>query len=137
MQRAEFFKNELTQELHYIAKAMREESDIEKRIFLFSAAYGITSRTFRYVFSKDVLLADFVLTQVYNMLMNRFNQIQGIDKDGSLQLKLNELSDELDDLAAGFDTGKDVATPLKNILTIGYSVTGNGIYLEQKRELEV
>jgi hypothetical protein len=133
-ERAEFFKSELVQELRYVANAMREETDIEKKIFLFSAAYGITSRTFRYVFSKDVLLADFVLTQVYELLTKR---VEGMGVDGSLPLKLNRLSDELEDLAAGFEQDKNIGDPLKNILAIGYSVIGNGIYLEQKGELEI
>jgi hypothetical protein len=133
-ERAEFFTSELVQELRYVANAMREETDIEKKIFLFSAAYGITSRTFRYVFSKDVLLADFVLTQVYELLTKR---IEGIGVEGSLPLKLDRLSDELEDLAAGFEQNKNLVDPLKNILTIGYSVIGNGIYLEQKGELKI
>jgi hypothetical protein len=133
-ERAKFFKSELVEELRYVANAMREETDIEKKIFIFSAAYGITSRTFRYVFSKDVLLADFVLTQVYELLTKR---IEGMGVEGSLPLKLNRLSDELEDLAAGFEQDKNLVDPLKNILTIGYSVIGNGLYLEQKGDLKI
>jgi hypothetical protein len=137
MQREDFFKAELVQELRYVSSSMRKEPALDKKIFYFSGAYGITSRTFRYSFSKDVLLADSVCMQVYNLLMARFAQVGGIDKDGQLAKKLDELSDQLNSLADNFESGKNILESIENILTIGYSTTGNGIYLEEKGELKL
>ena len=42
---------------------MKKEEDAERKIYLFSAAYGIMGRSYRYDFSRDVLLAEVVLNQ--------------------------------------------------------------------------
>jgi len=71
--REEFFRKELVEELRRIENMMRQAPSIDKKIYYFSASYGITSRTYRYSFSKDVLLADILLQNVYNMMMERLN----------------------------------------------------------------
>jgi hypothetical protein len=137
MERDDFFKNELVQELRYASNQMRKDLSVEKKIFYFSAAYGITSRTFRYSFSKDVLLADLVCTQVYQMLQARFVQLGGMDVGGQLEKKLGKLCDELTALADRFESGDSILEPIENILTIGYSTTGNGLYLEERGDLKL
>jgi hypothetical protein len=49
----EFFKKELVKELRLVEVLMKREENIEKKIYYFSAAYGITSRTYRYAFSDS------------------------------------------------------------------------------------
>lgn len=70
MPHEDFFGRELVQELRRAENLMRRESSFEKR-YTISAAYGVTNRTFRYSFSKDILLTDFLLQGVYNLLMDR------------------------------------------------------------------
>lgn len=50
MPHEDFFRRELVQELRRVENLMRRESSIEKKVYYFSAAYGVTSRTFRYSF---------------------------------------------------------------------------------------
>ena len=77
MQHDDFFRRELVQELRRVENLIRHESSVEKKIYYFSAAYGITSRTFRYSFTKDFLLADFVLQGAYNLLTDKAKPSQG------------------------------------------------------------
>ena len=138
MQREEFFKKELVAELRRVERYVREESDIEKKIYFFSAAYGITGRSMRYAFSKDILLADFVLQTTYNLLLDRLNRIRS--GEGTVEITekhFDILCNSLKELARRIEDGKSIEEPLKDILTVGFSVTGPGNYLRIKGELKL
>lgn len=138
MQREEYFKEELVKELRRVGDFVRNEPSLEKKVYYFSAAYGITSRTLRYSFSKDVLLTDFVLTQVYHLLNERLATLKKGDHNILLDNNnLDKLSDELINLAAKIESNEDIFGPLKNIITIGFSVTGPGNYLREKGDLKL
>ena len=100
MQHDDFFRRELAAELRRVENLMRRESSVEKKIYYFSAAYGITSRTFRYSFTKDYLLADFVLQGAYNLLTDRLNRLKAGDKTVPLDdILFEEICDGLKLLA--------------------------------------
>src|SRR3989304_2145073 len=87
MSQEDFFKKELVRELRLVEALMKKEENIEKKIYLFSGAYGITSRTYRYSFSDDVLLADLVLMSGYQSLVDRFQRI----KNGDTTVKFEDI----------------------------------------------
>jgi hypothetical protein len=136
MQRDEFFKKELIEELRVVENLIRSEPSLKKRIYYFSAAYGITSRTFKYSFSKDVLLADFVLSGAYSLLQKKLEQL-GAEESPPLQEKVDGLCDGLKLLADCIESDKSVLEALENIITIAYSTTGNGEYLEKRGQLKM
>lgn len=138
MQHENFFRREMVQELRRVENLMRRESSLEKKIYYFSAAYGVTSRTFRSSFSKDILLADFVLQGAYNILMDRLNRL----KTGDKTVPLNEDSFEvicngLKLLADKFDARENIQDALEIILTTAYATTGPGNYLREKGDIKL
>ena len=136
MQREDFFRKELVAELRRVEKYMREEQDIEKKIYLFSAAYGITSRTLRYSFSKDVLLADVVLQTTYRMLLDRYNRIKGGERIIEIKKEhFDKLAEALKELARRFENGESIQKPLVDIISIGFILTGPGNSLAFKGDL--
>ena len=138
MQREDFFRKELVEELRKVEKYMRDEQDFEKKIYFFSAAYGITSRTMRYAFSKEVLLADVVLQAVYRMILDRYNRIRAGEKTIELkQEHFNKLCEALRELAKCFENKESVEKPLEDIMAVGFSLTGPGNYLMLKGELKL
>ena len=136
--REEFFRKELVEELRRIENMMRQAPSIDKKIYYFSAAYGITSRTYRYSFSKDVLLADILLQNVYNMMMERLNLTKAgnatVDPDMTV---FEKICDGLRDLAKSFETKESIQGPLETIITAGFSLTGPGNFLREKGSLEI
>ena len=133
-----YFRKELVQELRKISKMMKEEKNIEKKIYYFSAAYGITSRHYRYSFSGEVLIADLVLNTAYQSLNERLKMI----KSGNATVEMNEqvfekLQDGLLKLADAFESKKPVQAALEYILTVAFSISGPGNYLKEKGMLEV
>ena len=115
---------------------MRRESSVEKKIYYFSAAYGITSRTFRYSFSKDFLLADFVLQGAYNLLTDRLNRLKAGDKTVPLdEILFEEICDGLKLLADRIESKDNLQNALEKILAAAYVTTGPGNYLREKNDI--
>ena len=134
----DFFRRELVQELRRVENLMRRESSIEKKIYYFSAAYGITSRTFRYSFSKDILLTDFVLQGAYNILMDRLNRLKSGEKTVSIDEFLFEgICDGLKLLADEVESKAKLQDALEIILTAAYATTGPGNYLREKGDMKL
>ena len=75
----QFFNSELVQELRKVSEFIQNEDNLEKKIYYFSAAYGITERTFRYSFSSDILMADCILHVAYNSLHQRLKMMKSGD----------------------------------------------------------
>ena len=117
---------------------VRQTPSIEKKIYYFSAAYGITNRTYRYSFSKDVLIADLLLSGVYSMMMERLSALRSGDQNVVLdQFIFEKICDGLRDLANCFESGESIFGPLKDIVTAGFSETGAGNYLREKGKLKL
>jgi len=132
--RESFFRKELVKELREVARLMKETKDPEKKIYYFSAAYGITSRTYRYSFSRDVLLADFVLNTSYQALIQRLKMLKSGDKTVVLDDKIfNALNKGLLMLADAFEEEKPkTQEALEQILTASFVSSGPGNYLREK-----
>ncbi|MFA6331497.1 MAG: hypothetical protein WCX22_00965 [Methanoregula sp.] len=129
-----FFKKELVTELREVARLMKATKNPEKKIYYFSAAYGITSRTYRYSFSRDVLLADFVLNTSYQALVQRLKMLKAGDGNVVLDDKIfNALHKGLLMLADAFDAEKpQTQEALEQILTASFVASGPGNYLREK-----
>ena len=137
-QRDDFFRKELVDELRRVEALIRQEPSLEKKIYYFSAAYGITSRTFRYSFSKEVLLADILLHNVYNMLIERLNLLKSGDENVTVDVVVfDRICDGLRDLANCLESSESVLEPLTTITTAGFAITGPGNYLREKKMLEL
>ncbi|MDM7940299.1 MAG: hypothetical protein QUS07_08155 [Methanothrix sp.] len=137
-QRDDFFRKELVEELRRVENLVRLEPSIEKKIYYFSASYGITERTYRYSFSKEVLVADLLLHGVYNMMTERLSLI----KSGNNTVPINpivfeRICDGLRDLANSFESGEGIFEALGTITVAGFSMTGPGNYLREKGDLKI
>lgn len=128
-----FFRKELVKELRNVARLMKDEKSVEKKLYYFSAAYGITNRTYRYAFSGDILLADLVLNTAYQTMVERIKML----KSGDTTVSLDEnvfisIQEGLQVLANAFEDNKPIQNPLEKILTAAFSVSGPGNYLKEK-----
>ncbi len=136
MSREDFFRKELVTELRRVEVAMRKEESVEKKIYYFSAAYGITSRTLRYAFTGDYLMADCILNTAYNGIMNRFKRVRSGDSTVALTpVHFERIQDGLRMLADAFESETSILVPLEQILTTMYSLSGPGNYMREKGDL--
>jgi hypothetical protein len=136
--REELFRKELVDELRRVEAMIRQEPSVEKKIYYFSAAYGITSRTYKYSFSKEILLTDLILQGAYNMLTERLQLLKSGDKNVIPEpLIFDKICDGLKALADGFESGSSIYEPLEAIITAGFAITGPGNYLREKGDLKL
>jgi hypothetical protein len=80
-----FFKREMVKELRLIEALMKKEENAERKNYLFSAAYGIMGRSYRYDFSRDVLLAEVVLNQSHLAIGECIQRIKSGDQTARLE----------------------------------------------------
>ena len=137
MAQDKYFRKELVKELRLVEGLVKKEPSVEKKIYYFSAAYGITSRTYRYAFSKDVLLADYVLQTVHNLFTDRVNRIKAGDPTVKIEdVHFEKLCEGLKLLANKLEAEENIQEPLEMLLTIAFSTSGPGNYLHEKGELK-
>ena len=133
-----FFRKELVKELRKIEVFMRKEENFERKLFFYSAAYGITNRTLRYTFSRDILLADLILTGTYTMLMETTGRIKGGDPNVKFEeIHFERLCDGIKLLADRFEKGENIQEPLEILTTTVFSLTGPGSYMREKGDLKL
>ncbi|WP_048177795.1 hypothetical protein [Methanosarcina sp. MTP4] len=138
MTQKRFFVKEIIKELRLIETSMKKEENIERKIYLFSAAYGIMGRTYRFEFSPDFLLAEFVLNNSYGALIDRFQKLKSGDTTVEIEpLHFEKIEDGLKLLADCFENGISILEPLELILTTAFSTSGPGNYLREKGMLKL
>ena len=136
MSQDKFFRKELVKELRRVENLIKKEPSLEKKMYYFSAAYGMTSRTYRYSFTRDVLLADFVLQATYNLFMERINRGKANDTTVEIEdLQIEKLCEGLRFLANKIEAEENIQEPLEILITAAFSTTGPGNYLREKGEL--
>lgn len=127
----EYLKEELVKELRNVAKKMRDEPNPIKKIYYYSAAYGIVDRTMRYNFSKDLLLTFAILNLTYNGFIERVKAISGGDQVVPLtKEQLDKVTDRIDDLAMAFKNNEDVTSILMDLNLLAYMSSGPGHYMQ-------
>lgn len=128
-----FFEKEIVKELRLIESMMKKEENAERKNYLFSASFGIMNRSYKYEFSKDVLLAEFVLNQSYAMLAECIQRMKLNDPTAKLEpFHFEKIEEGLKSLADCFENEKPILEPLELILTTAFSTTGPGNYLREK-----
>jgi hypothetical protein len=133
-----FFKKELAKEIRNVSRLMKDETNAEKKLYYFSAAYGVAGRTYRYAFTKNVLLAELVLQTSYSSIMDRIMRIKSGDVTVPLDEKVFEtIVDGLKKLADAIETDAPIQEALEIILTASFSTSGPGYYLMEKHMFEL
>jgi len=133
-----FFKKELVKEIRNAARLMKDEPSVERKLYYFSAAFGVAGRTYRYVFTKNVLLAELVLQTSYQQIADRLMRIKSGDATVPLDEKVfSTLVDGLKELADALETDAPIQEALEIILTASFSTSGPGYYLMEKRMFEL
>lgn len=108
---------------------MREERNIQKKIYFFSASYVALERSMRYSLDPQLLLTHAVLRICYNSLGSRLNAIA----QGDIVIEMPENFDEklieyLTELRNEIAENKDTYQTLEKFIHLAYQTTGAGYY---------
>lgn len=128
-----FFEKEIVKELRLIEALMKKEENPERKNYLFSAAYGIMGRSYKFEFSRDILLAELVLNQSCTVLGECIQRSKSGDPTARLEpIHFDKIEEGLKLLADCFENEKSILEPLELILTTAFSTSGPGTYLREK-----
>jgi hypothetical protein len=128
----------ITDEITYVLAMMEKSDSLEKRLYYFSAIYGITQRMFNFEPDEDLICMHTVLNQVYGLLKNRVEAV----KKGDLSVpisdqQIDKLMKLTKDLGKRIKSKEGIDDILKKFIVLSYSTTGNGYYLLEKGLLKV
>ncbi len=125
----------ISREIAYVRDRMKEAETPEKKLYYYSAVYGIIGRIMRLEHDPQLLFCHFVLNSTYNVLNQQITAIRA----GAIQVPLAEdLFDKVDTTLKSFQdhvTAKqdgDLYEDLQSLVVTVWSVTGRGFYDEEK-----
>ena len=131
----------IVDEFRSVAARMRETSDEYRKLYWFSAIYGVLTRVFNLEFDATLVFIHVLLNGAYNTINARAAAIsQGRDRAINIPEGLfDSLNEVLEELAGNIETDneQDIFRNLQKIANLTYVTTGNGYYLYQKGLLQL
>ncbi len=123
-------KDLLVKELENVVMRMRETPDPSRKLFFFSAAYGVTDRVVRIQYDSELLAITHVLSTVYNQFMARGSAIgQGervVPIEPEMMVKLADLTEQLAEHIKKETSPYDT---LQRFIELSFRTTGPGYYM--------
>lgn len=124
-------KRNLLGELEFAILKMREEPDIARKIYFFSAAYGAVERTMRLCLDNELIIAHALLTISYNSLNDRINRLKAGETIIPIPQDLfDRLMNSLSDFRHAIEENTSIYPSLEAIMRLTYATTGPGFYTQ-------
>lgn len=122
-------KNNLLNELDFIIARMREEPDLAKKIYFYSAVNGALERASRFYFDKELLIANAIMTLSYGIINDRANHLRMGDTIVPFPENIvDQLIASVSDLKQAVEENKAVYPALEKTMEVTYMATGPGFY---------
>jgi len=122
-------KEKLLTELDFIIKKMKEESDLAKKIYFYSAVNGALERASRFYFDRELLIAHAIMTLSYNTINDRINRLRMGDAVVPLTESLvDQLITSVSDMRQAVEENNTVYPALEKTMEVTYLTTGPGYY---------
>lgn len=122
-------KKDLLGELDFIITKMREEPDLTKKIYFYSAVNGALERASRFYFDKELLIAHAIMTISYNTINDRVNHLRMGDTTVPFAENLvDQLIASVSDLKQAVGEDKAVYPALEKTMEVTYMASGPGFY---------
>lgn len=132
-------RKEIENEFKYVSDRIIAEKDTRRKVFFYSAAYGVTRRVLNLQYDPQLCLMELVLETSYNAINNRVNNIV-LGKDATVPLIdgfFEKLAKAINDLADCIKSNEDTYKILEYIVVLTYTTMGNGYYLYTKGDIKV
>jgi len=128
-------KERLLSEFDFVIKKMTEEPDPLKKLYFFSATYGVVERVMRYCPSDDLSIAHTILSLCYNTLNDRVTRVRGGDVVVPLPQDWSEqLVQHVRKFKKSIEDNSSIYPALEGIIHLAYSATGPGFYTKEYNE---
>ena len=139
MQISDNSRNIIVNEFTYVIKKMRGEKDPSRKLYYFSAAYGVIFRILNQEFDPTLNFIHFVLNGAYSTINSRLTIMgQGVEMGVGIPTVLFvKLEDATEALAKAIRENTSLLESLEKISVLSYATSGNGYYLYEKGVLKL
>jgi len=122
-------KKNVLNELEFVIKKMKEEPDIAKKIYFYSAVSGALERASRYCFNEELLIANTIMNMSYGIINDRVNHVKMGDTIVPFpEILLKQLIESVSELKQAIEEDKAVYPALEKAMGIAFVTTGPGFY---------
>lgn len=122
-------KKNLLNELDFIITKMKEETDIVRKIYFYSAVNGALERASRFCFDKELLIAQVITNISYNTINDRVTHLRMGDPIVPFPENLmDQLFASVSDLKRAVEEDTSVYPALEKAMEVTYMATGPGFY---------
>jgi hypothetical protein len=139
MNLSDSLRTELEKELRFVSDKIIAEKDVMRKVFYYSAAYGVTRRIMNLSYDSQLSFMHLILEASYRQINDRVNQIVR-GRDATIPLIsdfFEKLSEEVLNLAESVKNDQDTYKILERIVTLAFLTTGNGYYLYVKGQIKI
>jgi hypothetical protein len=122
-------KTNVISELEFVTKKMKEEPDLTKKIYFYSAVNGALERATRFCSDNELLIAQAIAALSLNLINDRVNHLKIGDTVVPLPESLfDQLVESVSELKQAIEEDKAVYPALEKIIGIAFVTTGGGFY---------
>jgi len=127
------YRTILADEINYCRAKINAESDLRKKAYYYSSAYGMTRRIFNLEFDPQLQFIDFILNSSYQAIFSRIAIFMSGDNTIPITDEFFDgLSNCLELLEDRIRNNEDTYDVLEKIVNLMSTIDGNGYYLMQK-----
>jgi hypothetical protein len=127
------YRTILADEINYCRAKINAESDLRKKAYYYSSAYGMTRRIFNLEFDPQLQFIDFILNSSYQAIFSRIAILMSGDNTIPITDEFFDgLSNCLELLEDRIRNNEDTYDVLEKIVNLMSTIDGNGYYLVQK-----
>lgn len=127
------YRNILADEIKIVRTKIDQENDPRKKIFYYSALYGMTRRIFNFEFDPQLQFIDYILNTTHNTMLTRIAALMAGDTSipvtNDFYINLNKC---LEQLEGRIRANEDTYDILEKIVNLTSTIDGNGYFLVQK-----
>ena len=132
-------KNIITSEFDYAVEKMRSEPNPLKKLFFYSATYGVLPRIFNIEYDPMLIHMHLILQTSFGTINHKVQEIvRGVEQVIEIPSQFFEkLEDTLERMSEKINKNEEFYDDLVAITNLTYAFVGNGQYLYQKGILEL
>lgn len=132
-------KKDISDNLDFAVRKIREEHDPRRQVFFFSAVTGTLYRVLNIKFDTDLLVLATLAESLYNSLSFRLDQIYS-KQDETIQLPgsvFSGLANITERLKTVITEEEEILPILKDLSILAFAATGMGYYLFERDILKL
>ncbi len=138
MKISEDLRKKFVRELRFCSQNMMEEKNIRKKIFFYSAAYGMARRVMNLEFDPQIQMIESILEFSYQIINVRIKILTSGDTTIPIvEGMLDKLTEAVYELSIRIEKDQDTYETLQKISNYAFITTGNGYYLYTKGLVQI